>query len=88
MAVDVVMATDVVFAADSIPANFAITTSAFAVLGLHPLYFMIYRFVYLQAGPWVGLVFVGAKFMISDPFGKVPIRVYLPRGGRLDPAFL
>src|SRR3712207_3320124 len=86
----VVMTTDVVFAVDSIPAIFAITSSAFvvwtanafAVLGLRPLYFMlagmIQRFVYLQTGLSVVLVFVGVKFMISDVVGKVPIWVSLP----------
>jgi tellurite resistance protein TerC len=82
--------TDVVFAVDSIPAIFAITSSpfvvwsanAFAVLGLRPLYFMlaglIDRFVYLQVGLSVVLVFVGVKFLVSDLVGKVPIWVSLP----------
>ena len=86
----VVMTTDVVFAVDSIPAIFAITSSAFvvwtanafAVLGLRPLYFMlagmIRRFVYLQVGLSVVLVFVGVKFVVSDVVGKVPIWVSLP----------
>jgi tellurite resistance protein TerC len=75
---------------DSIPAIFAITSSnfvvwsanAFAVLGLRPLYFMlagmIARFVYLQAGLSVVLVFVGVKFLISDLVGKVLIWISLP----------
>lgn len=82
--------TDVVFAVDSIPAIFAITTdtfvvwtsNAFAILGLRALYFMlaglIQRFVYLSAGLSIILVFVGAKFIVSDLFGKVPIWVSLP----------
>jgi len=86
----VVGTTDVVFAVDSIPAIFAITSSsfvvwsanAFAVLGLRPLYFMlagmIDRFVYLQVGLSVVLVFVGVKFLISDLVGKVPIWISLP----------
>lgn len=86
----VVGTTDVVFAVDSIPAIFAITSSpfvvwsanAFAVLGLRPLYFMLAgmmeRFVYLQTGLSVVLVFVGAKFIYGDLFGKVPIWVSLP----------
>jgi tellurite resistance protein TerC len=86
----IVGTTDVVFAVDSIPAIFAITSSsfvvwsanAFAVLGLRPLYFMlagmIDRFVYLQAGLSVVLVFVGVKFLISDLVGKVPIWISLP----------
>jgi tellurite resistance protein TerC len=86
----VVGTTDVVFAVDSIPAIFAITSSAFvvwaanafAVLGLRPLYFMLAgmmdRFVYLQAGLAVILVFVGAKFIYSGLFGKLPIWISLP----------
>ena len=82
--------TDVVFAVDSIPAIFAITTNtfvvwtsnAFAILGLRALYFMLaglmQRFVYLSLGLSVVLVFVGAKFVWSDLFGKVPIWVSLP----------
>ena len=83
--------TDVVFAVDSIPAIFSITSSvfvvwsanAFAVLGLRPLYFMLAgmmdRFVYLSLGLSVVLVFVGAKFLYSGIFdAKVPIWVSLP----------
>ena len=82
--------TDVLFAVDSIPAIFAITTNsfvvwtsnAFAILGLRALYFMLaglmQRFVYLSLGLSVVLVFVGAKFLWSDLFGKVPIWVSLP----------
>lgn len=82
--------TDVVFAVDSIPAIFAITndtfivytSNAFALLGLRALYFMlagaIKRFVYLQAGLSVVLVFVGVKFLLSDVVGKVPVYVSLP----------
>ena len=85
-----VMTTDVVFAVDSVPAIFAITSStfvvwsanAFAVLGLRPLYFMlagmIERFVYLSVGLSIVLIFVGVKFMISDLVGKVPIWISLP----------
>ena len=88
--VAVVGTTDIVFAVDSVPAIFAITSSsfivwsanAFAVLGLRPLYFMlagmIERFVYLSLGLSVVLIFVGVKFMISDLVGKVPIWVSLP----------
>jgi tellurite resistance protein TerC len=82
--------TDVIFAVDSIPAIFAITTdtfvvwtsNAFAILGLRALYFMlaglIQRFVYLSVGLSIILVFVGVKFMVSDLVGKVPIWVSLP----------
>ena len=86
----VIGTTDVIFAVDSIPAIFAITSSpfvvwsanAFAVLGLRPLYFMlagmIDRFVYLSVGLSIVLVFVGVKFIVSDLFGKVPITYSLP----------
>ena len=86
----VVGTTDVIFAVDSIPAIFAITSSAFvvwsanafAVLGLRPLYFMLAgmmdRFIYLSLGLSVVLVFVGAKFIYSGLFGKVPVYVSLP----------
>lgn len=88
--VAVVGTTDIVFAVDSVPAIFAITSSsfivwsanAFAVLGLRPLYFMlagmIERFVYLSLGLSIVLIFVGVKFMISDLAGKVPIWISLP----------
>jgi tellurite resistance protein TerC len=82
--------TDLVFAVDSIPAIFAITSNpffvwsanAFAVLGLRPLYFMLAgmmeRFVYLQTGLSVVLIFVGAKFIYGGLFGKVSIWISLP----------
>ena len=81
---------DLIFALDSIPAIFAITTdtfivftsNAFALLGMRALYFMLAgamkRFVYLQAGLAAVLVFVGAKFIYSDLVGKVPVSVSLP----------
>ncbi len=82
--------TDLIFAIDSIPAIFAITTNtfivftsnAFALMGLRALYFLLAgamkRFVYLKAGLSLILVFVGAKFIYGDLFGKVPITVSLP----------
>jgi tellurite resistance protein TerC len=59
------------------------SANAFAVLGLRPLYFMLAgmmsRFVYLNVGLSVVLVFVGAKFFYSGIFdAKVPIWVSLP----------
>lgn len=77
---------DVVFAVDSIPAIFAITTdpyivytsNIFAVLGLRALYFalaaMIHRFVYLRYALASILVFVGAKVFAADLAGidKLP----------------
>jgi tellurite resistance protein TerC len=77
-AILVVAATDLVFAIDSIPAIFAITTdkfivytsNAFALLGMRALYFLLAdamdRFIYLQVGLAVVLVFVGVKFIISE----------------------
>jgi len=76
--------TDLIFAVDSIPAIFAITTdpfivftsNVFAILGLRSLYFLlagvITKFVYLKVGLSVVLIFVGAKMLLMD-FYKVPI---------------
>ncbi len=84
-----VVTTDIVFALDSIPAIFAITTStfivftanAFALMGLRALYFMLAgamrRFVYLNIGLAVTLIFVGGKFVYSDLVGKVPAGISL-----------
>jgi TerC family integral membrane protein len=69
--------TDLVFALDSIPAVFGVTSdlfvvftsNAFAVLGLRALYFLlagsIDRFTYLKQGIAVLLVFIGTKMLIS-----------------------
>ncbi|MFY9264970.1 MAG: TerC family protein [Solirubrobacterales bacterium] len=87
-AIVAVASTDLVFAIDSIPAIFAITTdkfivytsNAFALLGMRALYFLLAdamkRFVYLQAGLAVVLVFVGVKFMISE-WVHIPVGVSL-----------
>ena len=75
----VVETTDLVFALDSIPAIFAITTDSFivytsnvfAILGLRALYFALAgimdRFHYLKLGLSIVLAFVGAK-MLLDAF--------------------
>jgi tellurite resistance protein TerC len=75
---------DIIFAVDSIPAIFAVTSdpflvftsNAFAILGLRALYFMlagmIARFVYLKVGLAAVLVFVGAKMLLADVF-EIPI---------------
>ncbi len=80
----VVETTDVIFAVDSIPAIFAITTdpfivytsNVFAILGLRALYFMLAgvmeMFVYLKVGLSFVLVFVGVKMMLVDVY-KIPI---------------
>lgn len=88
MVLVVVEATDIVFAVDSIPAIFAITTdpfivftsNIFAILGLRALYFllagMLGRFHYLKVGLGLVLAFVGAKMLLVDVV-KVPIAVSL-----------
>lgn len=77
---------DVIFAVDSIPAIFAITTdpyivytsNIFAILGLRALYFMlaamINRFVYLKYALSIVLIFIGSKIFITDMLGimKLP----------------
>lgn len=72
--------TDLLFAVDSIPAIFAVTTDGFivftasimAVLGLRSMYFLlahvVHRFVYLKAGLAVILVYIGAKMLLLDVF--------------------
>jgi len=84
----VVETTDILFAIDSIPAIFAITTdpfivlssNLFAILGLRALYFllagMIGRFVYLKQGLAALLVFAGAKILLADIY-KMPVGVSL-----------
>jgi len=69
---------DLVFAVDSVPAIFAITTDPFivytsnimAILGLRALYFalsaMIHRFYYLKYALAAVLVFIGGKIFVSD----------------------
>ncbi|WP_420564659.1 TerC family protein [Thalassobaculum sp.] len=82
---------DVVFAVDSIPAIFAITTepyvvytsNIFAILGLRSLFFalsaMIHRFAYLRYALALILVFIGAKIFVADMLGlaKVPPMISL-----------
>ncbi|MDG6103933.1 TerC family protein [Dactylosporangium aurantiacum] len=80
--------TDLIFAVDSIPAIFAVTTepflvftsNAFAILGLRALYFLLadlmHRFTYLKTGLAVILAFVGVKMLLIDVV-KVPIAVSL-----------
>ncbi len=70
--------TDLIFATDSIPAIFGITTNvfviftsnAFAVLGLRALYFVFAgamdRFPYLKYGLAVLLMFIGAKLLLAE----------------------
>ncbi len=75
--------TDLIFAVDSIPAIFGVTSNGFiiftsnvfAILGLRSLYFVlagaIDYFRHLKTGLAVVLAFIGAKMLI-DPHGKPP----------------
>ncbi len=75
---------DLVFAVDSVPAIFAITTdpfivytsNIFAILGLRALYFalaaMIHRFKYLKYALALVLVFIGSKIFLVGIIGKMP----------------
>ena len=75
---------DLVFAVDSVPAIFAITTdpfivytsNIFAILGLRALYFalaaMIDRFKYLKYALALVLVFIGTKIFLVGIIGKIP----------------
>lgn len=78
LALVVINVADLVFAVDSVPAIFAITTDTFivytsnimAILGLRALYFalsaMIDRFHYLKYALAAVLVFIGSKIFVSD----------------------
>ncbi|KOF52372.1 MULTISPECIES: TerC family protein [unclassified Achromobacter] len=80
---------DLLFAVDSVPAIFAITTdpflvytsNIFAILGLRALYFalaaMIHRFHYLKYALSLVLVFIGAKIFLVGFIGKIPPAVSL-----------
>jgi tellurite resistance protein TerC len=82
---------DLIFAVDSVPAIFAITTdpfvvytsNIFAILGLRALYFalaaVIDRFRYLKQALALVLVFIGSKIFIADVMGweKFPANVSL-----------
>ncbi|MGK9173202.1 TerC family protein [Yokenella regensburgei] len=79
---------DVIFAVDSIPAIFAVTTdpfivltsNLFAILGLRAMYFLLAgvaeRFTMLKYGLSVILVFIGVKMLIVD-FYHIPIAISL-----------
>ena len=78
LALVIINLADLVFAVDSVPAIFAITTDTFivytsnimAILGLRALYFalaaMVHRFQYLKYALALVLVFIGAKIFVSD----------------------
>ena len=81
MALVMVEIADVIFAVDSVPAIFAITTdpfivytsNIFAILGLRALYFalaaMIHRFQYLKPALAIVLIFIGSKIFVADLLG-------------------
>jgi tellurite resistance protein TerC len=87
LALIVINLADLVFAVDSVPAIFAITTDTFivytsnimAILGLRALYFalaaMVHRFHYLKYALALVLVFIGSKIFLADLLlesGKFP----------------
>jgi tellurite resistance protein TerC len=88
LALVTVEVSDIVFAVDSIPAIFAVTTdpfivftsNIFAILGLRSLYFLlagvIDRFRYLNVGLAAVLIFVGAKMVVVE-WIRVPIALSL-----------
>ena len=81
----VVEVTDLVFAVDSIPAIFAITTNTFivytsnvfAILGLRSMYFLlagvIDKFHYLRTGLAIVLTFIGVKMLLVAIHIEIPI---------------
>jgi tellurite resistance protein TerC len=88
LALILVEISDVIFAVDSIPAIFAITTdpfivltsNLFAILGLRAMYFLLAdlgnRFELLKYGLAMILVFIGVKMLIVDWF-KIPVLISL-----------
>ncbi|GAP36033.1 TerC family protein [Piscinibacter sakaiensis] len=88
MVVALVGVTDVIFAVDSIPAIFAITTdpfivltsNVFAILGLRAMYFLLAavasKFHLLSYGLAVILAFIGTKMLLIDVI-KIPVLVSL-----------
>lgn len=89
LALLLIEAADLLLAADSIPASFAIsrdpfivyTSNIMALLGLRAMYFLLAgvlsRLRYLSAGLSVLLIFVGVKMLAGD-FVKLPIWFSLP----------
>lgn len=80
---------DLIFAVDSVPAIFAITTdpfivytsNIFAILGLRALYFAlaaaIERFKYLKYALALVLIFIGSKIFAVGIIGKIPAAISL-----------
>lgn len=81
----IVEVTDLVFAVDSIPAIFAITTNTFivytsnvfAILGLRSMYFLlagvVEKFQYLRMGLAIVLTFIGVKMLIEAFDVVIPV---------------
>ncbi|MFZ9511181.1 MAG: TerC/Alx family metal homeostasis membrane protein, partial [Burkholderiaceae bacterium] len=88
MVICLVGLTDVIFAVDSIPAIFAITSdpfivltsNVFAILGLRAMFFLLQavaaKFHLLNYGLAVILVFIGTKMVLIDVY-KVPVAISL-----------
>jgi tellurite resistance protein TerC len=88
MVISLIALTDVIFAVDSIPAIFAITSdpfivltsNVFAILGLRAMYFLLAavadKFHLLNYGLAVILVFIGTKMCLID-FYKIPVTISL-----------
>lgn len=88
MVICLIALTDVIFAVDSIPAIFAITSDPFivltsnvlAILGLRAMYFLLaaiaHKFHLLNYGLAVILVFIGTKMCLIDIY-KIPVTVSL-----------
>ena len=88
MVICLIALTDVIFAVDSIPAIFAITSdpfivltsNVFAILGLRAMYFLLAavanKFHLLNYGLAVILVFIGTKMCLIDIF-KIPVAISL-----------
>ena len=88
MVISMIALTDVIFAVDSIPAIFAITSdpfivltsNVFAILGLRAMYFLLAaiadRFHLLNYGLAVVLIFIGIKMCLIDIY-KIPVAVSL-----------
>src|SRR5215216_6537503 len=85
----VVEVSDLVFAVDSIPAIFAITTNTFivytsnvfAILGLRSMYFLlagvVEKFRYLRTGLAIVLTFIGVKMLLGATGLDIPIKFSL-----------
>ena len=82
--------TDLLFALDSIPATFGVTSepyivftaNAFALLGLRALYFLLQgllnKLIYLSLGLAIILVFIGIKLMLTFAHGVNPSIPHIP----------